>query len=122
MNLIVNFFLERNVSGVTTYALHPGAIETDLWRHSDKSWFVYCIHRCISFALKTPEQGTQTTIYCAVDEKCADQSGLYYAECAEKTPSKAALNEEDARRLWDLSWKMVGLDEKYDPFVNSTKL
>jgi hypothetical protein len=27
---------------------------------------------------KTPTQGAQTTIYCAVDEKVAGQSGFYY--------------------------------------------
>lgn len=71
--------------------------------------------------MKTSEQGAQTTIYCAVDEKCANESGLYYAECAVKKPSKEATNEEDAKGLWDLSWKMVGLDENYDPFVDSRK-
>jgi len=28
--------------------------------------------------LKNPEQGAQTTIYCSVDEKAADETGLYY--------------------------------------------
>jgi hypothetical protein len=28
--------------------------------------------------LKTPEEGAQTTIYCSVDEKLADKTGLYY--------------------------------------------
>jgi hypothetical protein len=28
--------------------------------------------------LKTPEEGAQTTIYCSVDEKLANQTGLYY--------------------------------------------
>jgi hypothetical protein len=27
---------------------------------------------------KTAEEGAQTTIYCAVDEKLADKTGLYY--------------------------------------------
>lgn len=80
------------------------------------------LHQSVSWMYKMPWQGAQTTIYCSVDEKCADQSGLYYAECAEKKPYKAALNEEDAKALWDLSWKMVGLDESYDPFVESSKL
>lgn len=28
--------------------------------------------------MKSPELGAQTTIYCAVDEKCANETGLYY--------------------------------------------
>ena len=30
---------------------------------------------------KTPESGAQTSIFCAVDESVANQSGLYYADC-----------------------------------------
>jgi hypothetical protein len=30
------------------------------------------------FFIRTPEQGAQTTIYCAVDELLANESGLYY--------------------------------------------
>lgn len=28
--------------------------------------------------LKSPASGAQTTIYCAIDEKCANETGLYY--------------------------------------------
>lgn len=66
--------------------------------------------------MKTPEQGAQTTIYCAVDENAAKESGLYYSDCAVKVPSKNAQNAEDAKKLWDVSWKIVGLEENYDPF------
>ena len=31
--------------------------------------------------IKTPESGAQTSIFCAVDESVANQSGLYYADC-----------------------------------------
>ncbi|XP_018563138.1 retinol dehydrogenase 13-like [Anoplophora glabripennis] len=114
---------DMGINGVTTYALHPGAIKTDLGRHLlDSSLMTNLFVRSIAWTFKTPQEGAQTTIYCAVDEKCADENGLYYAECAVKKPNSAALNEEDAKGLWDLSWKMVGLDENYDPFGNSTKL
>lgn len=65
---------------------------------------------------KTPEQGAETTIFCCLNENLAGDSGLYYSDCAEKTPSKNAQNVEDAKKLWDVSLKMVGLDENYNPF------
>jgi hypothetical protein len=34
--------------------------------------------RKVTWMAKTPTQGAQTTIYCAVDEKVAGQNGLYY--------------------------------------------
>lgn len=37
-----------------------------------------------------------------------------YSDCAEDTPSKAAQDEAAAKRLWDVSVKMVGLDSKQD--------
>lgn len=66
--------------------------------------------------MKTPEQGAQTTIYCAVDEDVRKETGLYYSECKATSPSPAANNMEDAKKLWDISIKLVGLDSNYDPF------
>ena len=51
---------------------------------------------------KTPEQGAQTTIYCAVAEEM---------DCAIKEPSKGAQDDDAARELWDLSLKLVGLEK-----------
>jgi hypothetical protein len=36
-------------------------------------------------------------------------TGLYYADCKPKPPSAAAQNDEDARRLWEISAEMTGL-------------
>lgn len=66
--------------------------------------------------IKNPEQGAQTTIFCAVDEGLEKDSGNYYSDCAAKEPSRNAKKAEDAEKLWNVSWKLVGLDENYDPF------
>uniref|UniRef100_A0AAR5PJE2 Uncharacterized protein n=1 Tax=Dendroctonus ponderosae TaxID=77166 RepID=A0AAR5PJE2_DENPD len=109
---------EANINNVTTYCLHPGIIRTELSRHLGSTYgfvasFLWSI---LSWAFKTPEQGAQTTIYCSVDEKCANESGLYYAECAVKTPSLAASDKEQAKRLWIESVKLVGLPKNFNPF------
>ena len=36
------------------------------------------------------------------------------SDCAVKTPSKAAQDDEAARKLWDVSMKLVGLEEWMD--------
>lgn len=112
---------EANINNVTSYSLHPGVIKTDLGRHISDTYgpVVKFLWGMVGWTMKTPEQGAQTTIYCSVDEKCANESGLYYAECAVKTPTKAARNEEDAKRLWIESLKLVNLPENYDPFVRA---
>lgn len=88
--LIFNFFLSLSDlshtfllfsgSGVTTYALHPGVIRTELGR------YVEMRHPVVSSLLlapalllmKTPKQGAQTSIYCAVTEGLESLSGCYF--------------------------------------------
>ncbi|KAL1493224.1 hypothetical protein ABEB36_011317 [Hypothenemus hampei] len=110
---------ENNISDVTVYSLHPGVINTDLGRHIKTTYRVLftTLWGLFKWALKTPKQGAQTTIYCSVDEKCANESGLYYQECAPIKPSKAARNEEDSQRLWNESLKLVGLPDNYNAFT-----
>lgn len=106
-------FVEANIENVTTYSLHPGVIASELGRHFDQTYFYgasWLYGTFFKWLLKTPEQGAQTTIYCCVNEDLAKESGLYYADCAEKTPSRKAQNMEDAKKLWEISLQMVGLE------------
>ncbi|XP_069699643.1 retinol dehydrogenase 14-like isoform X3 [Periplaneta americana] len=106
-------------TGVTTYSLHPGVVNTDLKRHMDDSFFrgaEFIIKGFGALFFKTPEEGAQTSIYCAVDEKLADKTGLYYSDCKEKRVPAKARDPETAKRLWEVSAEMVGLGS-WDPFT-----
>ncbi|KAI4465300.1 phosphatidylinositol-glycan biosynthesis class f protein-related [Holotrichia oblita] len=111
---------EANIEGVTVYTLHPGAINTDLQRHIGAtygktiSWMINSAGKCF---FKTPLEGAQTTIYCAIDEKAGKESGLYYSECKPTRPSDKAEDMTTAKRLWDVSYDLVKLQD-YDPFKN----
>jgi len=98
-------------SGVTAYALHPGVVATELWRHmGDTNGCIgSLVAGFVSWLCKTPEAGAQTSIFCAVDESITDQSGRYYSDCKEKRPKPQAENMEDARRLWELSEQLTGV-------------
>lgn len=101
-------------TGVTTYALHPGVVQTELGRHihqSVNSFIHWAFHFFGNFFFKTVERGAQTTIYCAVEESLSSHSGKYYSDCAEKQPHPRALCDDDARRLWDTSLQLVGLGQ-----------
>ncbi|XP_021928783.1 retinol dehydrogenase 12-like [Zootermopsis nevadensis] len=104
-------------TGVTTYSLHPGAVKTELQRHLDDSFFKgaqLIMAGLGKLFFKTPEEGAQTSIYCSVDENLADKTGLYYSDCKEKAPSAKACDPESALKLWEVSLKMVGLED-WDP-------
>lgn len=100
---------------VTTSALHPGIVATELGRYMSESfgfWFrilFYALVPIFSFINKTPYQGAQTNIYCAVDEELDNVSGRYYSDCKEKQLLPHALNEADAIRLWEMSEKLTNL-------------
>ncbi|XP_026072500.1 retinol dehydrogenase 11 [Carassius auratus] len=98
-------------TGVTTYTLHPGVINTELGRHFFPSLprWKRLLFMPLFFFVKTPWQGAQTTIYCAVSESLQDSSGLYYSDCAVKEAAPQGRDDAAARRLWDLSASMVGL-------------
>ncbi|MCJ8728538.1 hypothetical protein PDJAM_G00005540 [Pangasius djambal] len=92
-------------TGVTTYVLHPGVVQTELWRHLNRPqqaavWLLKPF-------TKTSVQGAQTTIYCAVAPELETESGNYYSDCAPESCSSAAKDDDMAQRLWDLSCQML---------------
>ncbi|KAK7602730.1 hypothetical protein V9T40_006704 [Parthenolecanium corni] len=105
--------------GVNVYSLHPGIVRTELGRHLNKSFIpgIRYVVRCVLYPFeKTPEQGAQTTIYCAISEDVAEETGYYYRDCKKGTKSRSARNPEHAKKLWDESAKLVELDD-WDPFT-----
>lgn len=64
--------------------------------------------KVISFlCFKTPWEGAQTTIYCAVSEELEGVSGKFFADCKEV---RMDTSNDDAEKLWELSAQLVGLN------------
>ena len=91
-------------TGVTTHALHPGVVATEVWRRFPRpiTWFAKLFMISI-------EEGAKPTVYCATSPEVAQQSGLYYDGCELKEASELARDEALARKLWETSEKWVGL-------------
>ena len=97
-------------TNVIVNCLHPGIIYTELGRYMKISlWMKVLLLPVGLLILKTPWQGAQTTIYCAVDKEVDGVSGLYFADCKRKQPAPQALDELAAEKLWSLSVKLTGL-------------
>jgi len=88
-------------AGVTTYALHPGVIASDIWRH-----LPWPVEPVVKRFMRSPEQGARTPVYCATDPVLAEATGRYYDDCAERAPSERATPELGAA-LWEHSQAWV---------------
>lgn len=81
-NVLFSLALAERLSGtrVTSNALHPGVISTELSRNlsavSRFAWNAY-----VALAGKTTEQGAATTCYVATSEALGNVSGRYFEDC-----------------------------------------
>ncbi len=76
-----NLILSPSDTGVSTYAVNPGATRTGLGRHlgMNKSYISSAILKPLWWlAMKTPEEGAQTVIFAAVEPEIATISGQYW--------------------------------------------
>lgn len=108
-NILFTQSLAKRLRGtnVTAYSLHPGSVLTELQRHVPGP-LVFILHYPLSIFSKSPWQGAQTTIHCAVTEGIEDQSGKYFSDCKVKEVTNPdAKNNDVAERLWDVSTQLV---------------
>lgn len=112
MNILFTRELARRLEGsrVTVNVLHPGFVATK-FGHNNKGLFNKFVKWSQKKAL-TPEQGAQTSIYLASSPEVTGVSGAYFSESKIVQPSKAAQDDDLARRLWDVSLELVGENEK----------
>ena len=96
-------------TGVTVNSLHPGVIATDIRRHYPK-WQQLALNVMLKYNGKSMEEGAQTQIHLAVSEELEGKIGLYYVDCKEEEPSKFAQDDITAKKLWQVSAELVGLD------------
>jgi retinol dehydrogenase 12 len=81
-------------TGVTTYALHPGVVASDIWRRVP-----WPVRSFITRRMLSVEDGAATSLYCATAPEVAQDSGLFYDKCAQRAPSAVAAPEL-AAELW----------------------
>jgi NAD(P)-dependent dehydrogenase (short-subunit alcohol dehydrogenase family) len=103
-NVLFSAELARRLagSGITTYALHPGVVATDVWRAVP-----WPVRPLIKLRMISTEEGAATTLYCANSPSVAMESGLYYDECRVKAPNDCALSQALAAELWQCSEQWV---------------
>jgi retinol dehydrogenase 12 len=97
MNVLHAKELARRLTGtkVTTYALHPGAVASNIWR---------AIPQPLQWLLKrfmlSNEEGARTPLYCATAPELASTTGRFYNKSREVPPNRLAEDEALAKELW----------------------
>ncbi|MCU1350420.1 MAG: family oxidoreductase [Acidobacteria bacterium] len=106
-NVLFSAELGRRLAGsdVTTYALHPGVVASDIWRGVPAP-----LRALIKLFMITPERGAKTTIHCATSVEAGRETALYYERSKIKAPSAVAQDAALARELWQRSeeWSQQG--------------
>lgn len=121
-NLLFVFELDRRLraagSPVTAVACHPGLVGTNLARGS--LWGNIAMS-LIGLLFATPAMGAWGALHAATGRI---KPGSYYGPTGlsglrgpsgEGVPSKEAMNPQFAKRLWDVSVKMSGIDPGLPP-------
>jgi len=106
-NVLFTYELARKLegTGVTCNAVHPGFVATDLGRHTSGIAIAHLFAR-------NCDKGAMTTLYAALHPDMKDVTGKYLADTAVKPSHEYSYNEEIQKKLWEVSEKMVELDQK----------
>jgi len=88
--------------GVTTYALHPGVVASQMWRQVP-----WPVRPLITARMLSTEQGARTSLYCATSSMEATRSGRFYNDRRERRCSDVA-TEELGQILWERSEAWTG--------------
>jgi NAD(P)-dependent dehydrogenase (short-subunit alcohol dehydrogenase family) len=122
-NVLFSIALDQRFKdrGLRAFAVHPGAIQTELGRHMDQDDIKDLMSRRPAnepMKFKQVPEGAATTVWAATASELDGQGGLYCEDChvAEKSddPTRTsgvlswALDLEAAERLWALSEEWSG--------------
>jgi NAD(P)-dependent dehydrogenase (short-subunit alcohol dehydrogenase family) len=101
--------------GIMSFGVHPGAILTELSRHSDPAATTEAAldrYRSMGMVFKTLAAGAATTLVAALDPKLppADKGGkgVYMEDCQIAETKSWATDPVAAEKLWNVSEELVG--------------
>lgn len=105
-NILFTRELARRVPAaeVTANTMHPGVVGTALLFNG------WAPLRLLKPFIRTPEQGARTAVHLAAAPEVAGVTGAYFRDERPARPWPAALDDEAARRLWEISGEMTAVD------------
>lgn len=95
---------------VTANALHPGGVRSQLG--AQNTWYAGRLLAVVKPFLRTSEKGAETSVYLATSDEVTTTSGEYFCDCKPKKTRPSARDRGQARRLWDVSEQIIGVDSE----------
>ena len=110
-NVLFTYELARRLedTGVTATVLHPGVVRTSFGLEDSRRWMRLVLPLVKPF-MKTPEEGAATPIHLASSSEVAGVAGAYFANRRARRSSGSSYDRDLARRLWEVSSALVGLE------------
>jgi retinol dehydrogenase-13 len=101
-------------SRVSVNSVSPGLVRNEFGRnqHYWYGYFQLAFYPLFYLLLRSPSQGAETAVFCAVSEKVKGVSGRHFRDGRETPLSlPASLDSAAAQRLWDISSSLTGLTD-----------
>lgn len=116
VNIMYALELARRLKGsnITVNFLHPGMIDSGIWRNVPFPLSVAMAF--IKGFFKTTVEGAQTTLYLACAEELKGVTGKYFYDCQERGLASYITKPDEHKRLWEESIKVVKLTQA-DPKI-----
>ncbi|NWY44243.1 DHR13 reductase, partial [Sylvia atricapilla] len=93
---------------VTCYAVHPGFVNTSLFRHAPL-WLKPLLLPLAWLLFLDASEGARVVLDCATQDGLEPLSGRYFTDCGPRLPWAAGRDDRLARALWEGSERLVGL-------------
>jgi NAD(P)-dependent dehydrogenase (short-subunit alcohol dehydrogenase family) len=89
--------------GIIAQSMHPGRIKSNFASHGDSAMQSYMENAEAAY----PDEPARTLVWLATSEEGGKNPGRYFHDMQEATPAPQALDDDAARRLWELSEAML---------------
>ena len=111
MTLELSNRLREQNSTVVTSCVSPGRVSTNIFR--DLNGVVgMVVNFLANTVFQTPEQGASGVLLAATSPEFATKHVKYIHMGKEAMPSRAAMDGENAKQLWEFSDQVVGLTDE----------